>query len=509
MSWRRSSVPITFCLCCGCYAFSTSTVAATYFRQVGSEEIVLPNGGRAWINYVETNESPGVCFGSPLTNCRPADVYPKIVDRHKYGFINLPQSDRPSADISGLKLFGNLRSLQYTSKSVPAEAVKELGKLHGLTHLDLTDSAIGNGDADGLQDLTALRVLELGKTNLTDAGASRIARLSNLTELALTSNSLTDKGAASLGTLKNLGTLSLGGSGITDEGAAMLTRLTKLKKLQLRLPQITGAACQAIGALSELEELAIADARFDAAGIKHLAGLRKLRSLKLWNARLEASALDGLASHPALETIILNKCNVGNEDVKFLSSVPHLKKVGVRWTRVTRSGWAPLFDLPNLADIDFDNEVPQAARESRALRTTSVAETPLERSADGKLGLRLSVLKGARPGEPYSMAEVYDTSTGKQVGNRLIYPNPAHRMACRSFSPDGKFVAMGGAYSPYHDYNTGEITVWEVGSGELVWYYPGAREGDRRIGSVRKVAFSANSREVYFEADPFQRLDGR
>ena len=76
---------------------------------------------------------------------------------------------------------------------------------------------------------------------------------------------------------------------------------------------------------------------------------------------------------------------------------------------------------------------------------------------------------------------------------------------CWSFSPNGKLIAVGSGYragrgsDPDDPICLGEIRVWEVATGKLV-----SSAGEKyRLGAIKKVVFSEDSKTVYFNADQY------
>jgi len=463
-------------------------------RVIGQQQITLPDGQIAWIVFVQEGSSRGFFFGQLPPTHRPGEVLLRIQDPSLYAFINIGSSDLSQHDLHSLQRFSNLTRLKLTGSTVSEEAVKELGALTALTDLNMSFAKVSDANLDGLGRLTNLRVLDLQVANIDDSAMRQVGMLGQLTSLNLAGVPLSDKGVAELGKLKNLTRLSLGGtaSAITDVGVAALAPLGKLQQLSLAFTQVTGAIGPVLGGFSDLENLSLSHTQFDSAAMEHLAGLRRLKSLDLTDTKMDDAGLRHLAACKSLQSLSLRNTPITNEGLQALESLPELKKLDIRGTRTTNAGWSRLLDAPSLTAIEFDMALASARKSSQFI-ATETPDMPLSEDGDSKWFFRNVTM---RMGHLIAEILLKDAKPPKSV--KLIYPFKDHDIVCHAFSPDGKYVVLGGGTHPYRGINIGNISVWETATGELVYL----RDG---MGIVRKVAFTSDGRGILYAAEPCER----
>jgi hypothetical protein len=202
-----------------------------------------------------------------------------------------------------------LTSLDLRSKEIGdkgAEAVaKKLGKVPGLTFLDLGYNKIGEKGAAALAKelgkVPGLTSLELGFNKIGEKGAAALAKelskVPGLTSLNLMGNQIGEKGAAALvpelGKVPGLTSLNLGGNDIGVEGARVLAGvlggMVELTSLELGYNHIGDEGMWALAReLGQLTSLFLGGNDIGVEGARALAQAGRLGGL----ARLKLLSMD-------------------------------------------------------------------------------------------------------------------------------------------------------------------------------------------------------------------------
>jgi WD40 repeat protein len=99
---------------------------------------------------------------------------------------------------------------------------------------------------------------------------------------------------------------------------------------------------------------------------------------------------------------------------------------------------------------------------------------------------------------------VHDSVSGKQVGKDFVSPFRTEPVQCYAFSPDGKYVALGGGTGTYRGWSVGTVVVYELATGEMRCVRSGARQGSHTFGRVHRIAFTADG-SISVVADKCER----
>lgn len=129
------------------------------------------------------------------------------------------------AAMAHLGKLAGLTKLQMGDGQCTGAGLRHLEKLKDLVHLDLGWAL--NVDDSGMPSVVKLQKLEflnLSASKVTDAGIALLARLPNLKELQLNKTSVTDAGILALRSCRTLGTLGLKNSKVSPKAIAELKK---------------------------------------------------------------------------------------------------------------------------------------------------------------------------------------------------------------------------------------------------------------------------------------------
>ena len=104
--------------------------------------------------------------------------------------------------------------------------------------------------------------------------------------------------------------------------------------------------------------------------------------------------------------------------------------------------------------------------------------------------------------------QIVERETGKAVGRPLEHgkPDDDWTLECWMFSPDDKWLATaGGKEDRFNGTSSGCVHLWSVATGEQVKFYQ-SDDAKKAVGHVRRLAFSADGRELWYHAESMPTL---
>ena len=161
----------------------------------------------------------------------------------------------------------------------------------GLEWLDLADGAAGDADLAPIGKLAGLTRLNLQRTRVTDAGLVHLEPLSRLQQLWINVPGVTDAGMRSVAKLLDLRFLVLNQSQVGDAGLADLAGLAKLQQLALGSTRVTDLGLPSFERFPSLENLSLVRTKLTDAGLPALEPLRKLKVLGLSGTEVTPAGL--------------------------------------------------------------------------------------------------------------------------------------------------------------------------------------------------------------------------
>ena len=207
----------------------------------------------------------------------------------------------PLADLSGLK------SLKFSETPVNDEVLGYVGRIRGLTALEINDFRFGN----------LIRV--------TPAGVAMVLEgVDGLEEFLLLGDVVDDRCMERLGQMRDMRRLWITSRTISPQAWGRLAGMRRMQSLNVRGTKFDDAAMKTLEGMPELKELMLDDTRITDAGMASLAGLTKIGDLGLMNTKITDKGIENLRGMTELHNLYVAGTQV---TVKGLEIVPQKKNM--------------------------------------------------------------------------------------------------------------------------------------------------------------------------------------
>jgi len=254
-----------------------------------------------------------------------------------------------------------------------------------------------------LAHLPNLQRLDLSHTRITDEGMLHLKTATSIRELNLMYAELvTDQGMSAIRNWKMLKRLNLRGTRVSNGTLEIVGRLPQIEALDIANTQVTDNGLDQLIALTNLKELALGRSRAGESELGFLRMLPSLTSLDLSGARpvppdmsnaarrkptvppLPQKTIEALSQLEKLRTLKLGYSGVSASDLKTLSSLQNVEKLGLEeCSRVDDQALAELAHWKGLKYLDLQG-THVTAQAMQALRTAkpglAILFTPAEKS---------------------------------------------------------------------------------------------------------------------------------
>lgn len=305
-----------------------------------------------------------------------------------------------------------LRNIRLRLTKVTDAGLAELVPCRSLTHLDLAGTKVSDAGLIHLTTLPRLEVLGLGVynegANITNEGLKTIGKLTGLTRLDLSGTKITGEGLAHLKGLQKLKSLTLESTDVAETDLAHLEPLKSLESLRLYTKHnTTDVAAAYLARLKSLRDLTdnlyVTDI-----GVALLASLPHLEKLDLSGEAVTDASRDSIAGMKSLKRLGFQNCPVTDATLEAIAELPNLEFLTLRQTSVTRDGLKHLRGMPKLSILSINFGSAPAAEPRPHLR---------------ELG-KLTQLKDVRiEGNPVASADLKDLAELVQL-ERLNISTP-------------------------------------------------------------------------------------
>jgi Leucine Rich repeat len=274
------------------------------------------------------------------TNSRPiasSRDWPVIVDllrTHPSARLHAEgeMTDDVLADVCSV---GTMTALDLSgSKRLTDKGVGHLARVSGLTHLNLSGTAITDRGLEVLRHLPALEDLSLAMTAVTDAGMPHLAQCHALRRVNLSRTATGDRALEALAGKRQLSALS-SGVAVSDAGIPLLHDIPVFKTWH------GGTTTISLLGRRMLPNQLLLRGPFTDRGLQHMRGLDGLFGLNLDDRGLaiSAAALEPLTSLPHLGWL---EVDARDDWMPIVARMPHLRYFGAQDTVAGDEGFVAL-----------------------------------------------------------------------------------------------------------------------------------------------------------------------
>ncbi|MBI2826983.1 MAG: hypothetical protein HYX69_20090 [Planctomycetia bacterium] len=222
--------------------------------------------------------------------------------------------------LSEMGVHGALKSL-FVDAPLDNDALRFIGKQHGLERLHLQGKAIDDNGIMHLRHLSKLTELFIQDSRVTgtafaspgmfpsltgltiqpclvdDIGMRHIAGIGSLKAIALVSDKISDQGMSEIAELANLQLLCIGGRNVTDAGIAVVQSLPRLRTLLIDGPAASDASMVHVARLQNVERLGLERGPLTDCGLEALKNLPKLTRLILHDTSVTPAGVQEFRKH--------------------------------------------------------------------------------------------------------------------------------------------------------------------------------------------------------------------
>ncbi|XP_071706217.1 uncharacterized protein [Rutidosis leptorrhynchoides] len=220
-------------------------------------------------------------------------------------------------------LSNSLYFLSVTSNAIFGAIPSSIGRLSGVTLLDLSNNRLVGPVPVTIGNLESLRVLNLANNSFSGSIPGSIGNLSLMIELHLSLNELNGSIPSSLGNCTRLISLTLDRNSLTGPIPSELFDLTSLSiSLNLGNNQLSGQVPRSIGNLKNLNEIILANNRLSGELPTTLGSCSSLQSLNVSGNFFSGPLPESLGSLRALENLDVSRNNFTGRVPTYLEVIP-------------------------------------------------------------------------------------------------------------------------------------------------------------------------------------------
>lgn len=213
--------------------------------------------------------------------------------------IAFAQSNVAASEFAPLAEMSGLKSLKFTETPVNDEVLGYVGRIRGLTALEIMDFRFGNlirvtpaGVAAALEGVDGLEEFLLFGDVVDDRCMERIAQMKDMRRLWVTSRTITPQAWGKLAGMRRMQSLNVRGTTFDDAAMKTLEGMPELEELMLDDTQITDAGMAALAGLTKIGDLGLNNTKITDKGIENLRGMTGLHNLYVAGTQVTVKGLE-------------------------------------------------------------------------------------------------------------------------------------------------------------------------------------------------------------------------
>ncbi|HPT22690.1 MAG TPA: C10 family peptidase, partial [Bacteroidales bacterium] len=276
---------------------------------------------------------------------------------------------------------GRVRHLVLHDNNLTGTIPPEIGKLTGLTYINLASNNLTGSIPEQISLLTNLKDLTLSLNKLSGSLPEDLGKLTNLKLISLAINELSGTIPESIGNITGLAVLNLTKNKFTGSIPSSICNLQSLTSLELSENLFSGPLPEYIGNLSNLSFLNIEKNNFSGKLPAGIAELKKLAGFFLADNKFEGSIPGGIGNMTLLNSLMLDN-NLFQSLPEEIGSLVALKRFTANNNKLSGSLPDGIGNLANLEYLSLNNNmitsIPGSIGKLKKLEYLSLSNNGLE-----------------------------------------------------------------------------------------------------------------------------------
>jgi Leucine-rich repeat (LRR) protein len=276
----------------------------------------------------------------------------------------------------------SLMQVDLSNSGLHGVLTESLGGMRALNSLSLWGTALSGTMPDGIGGLNQLQTLDLDATRLSGTIPGAIGQLASLKMLQLYDTQLSGSMPTELLELKGLEQLSLSRCKISGSLANSISGMESLNTLHMANCRLTGSLPSSLGDMAALQDLDLSGTNIDGTIPTEVGRMSSLRTLALSHTRISGVLMPELAMVTGLESLDLGHTATSGTLIDELGDMKSLEVLGLGSTHITGtlidalSGMTALEQF-SMATTGINGTIPKSLLSLTQLQRVQLQDTGL------------------------------------------------------------------------------------------------------------------------------------